>query len=284
MSLYSLHDLIESATSTQKQVDDGGWIPARPENYRHIPFWTKLRLVWAFWCGKYDLVRWPTSSAEWRPTPQEGSFDESSEFFKEFNRLVESSQKLDIINQALADYSMMRSSSEKTPQQKAGQTRTINALIREAVRYSRKVDVKLEDMLSEFHDRTPELDRDTPSNLPPKYLLVKTALSMLLRDLQSLRKCGITHSTEIEPEFWDRTQVVLEETTELLRVANQTPSAVTNNGLLRSLETLYRTANGTLRSLRAKRKQEALYMTQVVSSISRLESALSNAFEGQQGF
>lgn len=283
MALYALRDLIDSANTVQKEASDGHWIPARPENYRYLSFWAKVKLALAFMAGKYDLVRWPTSGAEWNLTPrtQEEPDDlEASAFFKEFNRLVESRQKLDTINQALSDYSMRCASPDQTPQQKAGHTRTVNALIREALRYSRKIDVKLEDMILEFHDRTPELEQQLPSNLPPKYLLVKTALAMLLRDLQALRKCSINHSTEIEPEFWDQTQQVLEETTELLRVANQTPSTVTNSGLTHSLEVLYRKANGILRSLRARRRQESLYMTQVVSSLSRLGSALSNAFEG----
>lgn len=280
MSLYHLRDLIESASSVAAQQSDGSWLPARPENYKHIPFWTRLRLAWGFWSGRYDLVRWPTTSDEWHPSPFPEQPEEAPqrEFFKDFNRLVESQQKLDVINRALSDYSMLRASfPELPPHKKAGRTRTVNALIWEALRYSRKVEAELSDMVQEFSEGSPP----SPSSalLSPKMQLVESALLLLQKDVQALLACDKTsQSSQLPTEFLDQMAGVISRTLELIRYATGVDRgiAVYDTSLLTAVRNLLTLSHPLLRSLRGRNVPQALYLTQTISSLGRLEVSLDN--------
>lgn len=282
MALYSLRELIESASSVSKQAPDNSWIPARPENWKYLSFWERLRHAWAVMVGELDVVKWPEQKSDWYPSPFPKQEIEpvDQEFFGSFNRLVESQQKLEVISQALSDYSLSRAQApDLPPHKRAGKTRTINALIREVLRYSNRVRTELEDMVIEFSsENPPELPNRVPA-LPPALQLVESSLLTLQADLALLNTEEENAKEKSLPDsFWDSATLVLQKSTSFLSNATRCDSSATlhDSSLRGELEALIKSSHSYLRSLRSQKLRRALYMTQVVSSLSRLDTALEN--------
>lgn len=282
MALYSLRSLIESASSVSKQASDNSWIPARPENWKYLSFWERLSHAWAVMVGDLDVVKWPEEKADWYPSPfpKQEADPVEQDFFENFNRLVESQQKLEVISQALSDYSLLRTTSpDLSPHKKAGRTRTINALIREVLRYSNKVRIELDDMLVEFSsENSPNVPNRVPA-LPPKVQLIEAALLTLQADLKGLRISEEqAQKALLSQDFWDSIEGVLKKATSFILHASSCDESATiyDSTLTGELESLLKSSQHYLRSMRNRNLRQALYMTQVVSSLSRLDVSLEN--------
>lgn len=57
-NIYLLEELTpEQVNSTQTEASPGKWCPARPLGYPS--FWSRIKLAWGVFTGKYDAVKWP---------------------------------------------------------------------------------------------------------------------------------------------------------------------------------------------------------------------------------
>lgn len=59
--IWQLNELVDSTNRVKcKQNNSAGWIPARPENFKHEGFKRRIKAAWLVFTGKADAVIWPS--------------------------------------------------------------------------------------------------------------------------------------------------------------------------------------------------------------------------------
>ena len=56
--LYSIENLIHTASSTQTQLSNGKWVCARPVNYKYDSIFERIKHAWLVFTGKADAITW----------------------------------------------------------------------------------------------------------------------------------------------------------------------------------------------------------------------------------